>query len=52
MKDGKEFSMEIVILLICVFAGWLFAHWSIADECKRLGGFYVGESVYICTEKE
>lgn len=43
--------MEYLIGIIigwCV--GWLVAHFTIATECKRLGGFYVGKKVYKCTE--
>lgn len=32
------------------FIGWMVAHFTIATECKRLGGFYVGKKVYKCTE--
>jgi hypothetical protein len=29
-------------------AGWVHAHITVIDECKRLGGFIVGERVYLC----
>lgn len=31
------------------FIGWVWAHYSIADECEKLGGFFVGKKVYRCT---
>ena len=32
------------------FIGWLYAHSVIANECRKLGRFYVGKSVFNCTE--
>ena len=29
--------------------GWLHAHVTVAAECERLGGFYVGTKIYKCT---
>jgi hypothetical protein len=31
--------------------GWVMAHNTVADECKQLGGFYVGKTVYECKVK-
>lgn len=28
--------------------GWLYAHHIIAQECKKLGKFYVGDEVFEC----
>lgn len=30
--------------------GWNAAHRTVANECKMLGSFYVGKTVYKCTE--
>lgn len=30
--------------------GWVEAHLTVADECRKLGKFYVGKSVFTCTE--
>lgn len=30
--------------------GWYLAHATIAKECERLGGFYVDNKTYKCTE--
>lgn len=39
-------------LVICIFyAGWIFAHREISQECQRQGGFYVGAKDYWCFEK-
>lgn len=32
--------------------GWRHAHLAVATECERLGGFYVGATVYRCTAIE
>ena len=42
----------VLIALIWFFsAGWVIAHQTIASECKRLGGFYVGDEVFDCKLK-
>jgi hypothetical protein len=39
-------------VLACTFGlGWAAAHSTVAYECKQLGGFYVGETVYECKVK-
>ena len=32
--------------------GYASAHADVALECERLGGFYVGKTVYKCTKVE
>ena len=32
--------------------GWASAHYTVADECTKLGAFYVGKRVFKCTEIE
>lgn len=32
--------------------GWTGAHRTVATECERLGGFYVGSKVYKCSAVE
>jgi len=43
----------IAVGLICGWIGhtigWRTAHITVATECKRLGKFFVGETVYECT---
>ncbi len=39
-------------VLVCTFGlGWAAAHTTVAYECKQLGGFYVGKTVYECKVK-
>lgn len=45
----------LVVGLFMFCAGYEFARHSIATQCERLGGFYVGTSTYSCnhqSEKE
>lgn len=34
--------------LVCFYAGWVYAHQTVAAECERLGGFFVGKTRYKC----
>lgn len=44
----------IFVAIGCLWIGWLIgwshAHQTVAGECRKLGGFYVGKSVFKCTE--
>lgn len=40
----------LLALIIGALAGWRYAHGSIAAECERLGGFFVGKTVFHCSE--
>ena len=40
----------IACLGVGFFVGWVYAHNVIANECRKLGRFYVGKSVFNCTE--
>tara|TARA_R110000822_G_scaffold301108_1_gene424774 strand:- start:4215 stop:4382 length:168 start_codon:yes stop_codon:yes gene_type:complete len=40
------------LILFSYFLGDAIAHSTIATECKRLGGFYVGNKTYKCVEIE
>lgn len=40
----------LVGLLIGKRIGWRYAHVTVANECEKLGGFYVDRKVYKCTE--
>ena len=47
--------MAYFILGICigVYFGWASAHYHIAAECERLGGFFVGKKIFkICKENK
>lgn len=44
--------MAFLILLAFIagwFLGWCHAHMAVADECKKLGRFYVSNTTYECT---
>jgi hypothetical protein len=40
-----------LLFAIAVFIGWTAAHNTVAYECRQLGGFYVGKTVYECKVK-
>lgn len=39
----------IIGILLAYRLGIETAHITIADECEKLGGFYVGKKIYRCT---
>ena len=39
----------LVAFLIGRFSGRTSAHYTVATECERLGSFYVGKNVYMCS---
>lgn len=41
----------LAIFIIAGLLGWFLAHGVVADECQKLGGFYVGSKVYECKAK-
>ncbi len=41
-----------VAFLVGHHFGWQGAHHTVASECERLGGFYVGKTIYKCTAIE
>lgn len=44
-------AMLLVIgLILGIYIGWVQAHHTIARECRKLGSFYVGSSVFKCVE--
>lgn len=50
MKLGWVVVVAIVCFLIGMTFGWGDAHRTVAKECERLGGFYVGKDVYKCVK--
>lgn len=44
-------SVAVIYILTGLLIGWIYAHMTIADECKKLEAFYVGNTVFICKEK-
>lgn len=52
-EEAKLFAFWMLFsFLVGMFAGWVYAHNTVASECKRLGGFYVGETNFKCTAIE
>lgn len=41
---------SLVGLMIGIAGGWIAALYTVADECRRNGRFFVGNTVYKCTE--
>jgi hypothetical protein len=39
-----------IIAVLAYYIGFHAAHHTIARECRKLGAFYVGKSVFKCTE--
>lgn len=40
------------LILAAWYGGWIHAHLTVSRECKKLGAFYVGKTVYKCTAVE
>lgn len=47
-----DFSYQASGLLLAYYVGWLRAHYTVAAECERLGGFYVGSKTFRCVKVE
>ena len=46
-------AVFISIIAVSLFAlGWVVSASTIGHECKKLGGFYVSNTVYECKLKE
>lgn len=42
----------IGLLWIGWLLGWTHAHHTVADECERVGAFYVGSKTFRCVKTE
>lgn len=40
----------VIGLVLGIWIGWIQAHNTIAKECRKLGWFYVGSSIFKCVE--
>lgn len=50
-EDVRSYMTTFIFgLLIGWLCGWLHAHSAVAEECRKLGSFYVGKSVFKCSE--
>ena len=46
-------AVLMAVIAVALFAlGWVVSASTIGHECKKLGGFYVGTTVYECKVKE
>lgn len=48
----ESFVIAALIGGIGALVGYGEAHGTIARECERLGGFYVGSKTYVCEVKK
>ena len=46
------FLLFLIGVFIGIYFGWVVAHYTIAEECRRLGGFFVGKSIFKCVEEK
>ncbi|HHT7889630.1 hypothetical protein [Pasteurella multocida] len=46
---GQTLAAVVILCLAFWLSGWIFAHNKVADECNKLGKFYIGKTVYECT---
>ena len=55
-RGGRKMMEAIGVILLCAligyWIGWVHAHHTVADECERLGGFYVGKKIFKCEKVE
>lgn len=52
MNDYVEAIFFSVIAVSLFALGWVVSASTIGHECKKLGGFYVSNTVYECKVKE
>lgn len=48
----SKILVVIGLLWMGWFIGWVHAHLTVATECRRLGSFYVGKTVFRCSAIE
>jgi hypothetical protein len=47
-----NFLSAILVCILGIVFGWIFAHSSIASECQKLNSFYVGDTVFNCEARK
>jgi hypothetical protein len=50
--SALDYLTLLLALAVGWYGGWIAGHTTVATECERLGGFYVGSTVYQCKLKE
>lgn len=48
MKEALIVILVCVVLSVSNQLGWYHAHSTVANECLRLGKFYVEDMVFVC----
>jgi len=51
---GSVFLLGVFLVMVfwvAILIGWVVAHNTVAKECKKLGTFYVGDTMYECKAK-
>lgn len=43
-------AIAIISFALGALFGWVYAHSTVATECRRLGSFYAGDDVFHCTK--
>ena len=46
------YFVSVFLIILGTLIGWLEGHNTVATECRLLGAFYVGDTVYECKVKE
>lgn len=56
IRDAEDLKVMLLYLILTLwlgwFIGWVHAHQTVASECRKLGAFYVGKTVYKCVAVE
>lgn len=48
MNIGFVLLAVLIAFLLGKSYGWVEAHYTVAQECERLGKFFVGKRIYHC----
>jgi hypothetical protein len=43
-----NFLSAILVFILGMVFGWIFAHGQVASECQKVNLFYVGDKVFNC----
>ena len=46
------YVVSVFVIILSSLMGWVGGHSAVAKECRLLGSFYVGDTVYECRIKE
>ena len=51
MESGKTLIIAALVLVISCTVTWAYTTSTVAEECTKLGAFYVADKVYECHPK-